>query len=552
MRRIVARRGMVWVYLLWLALLGACSQKTSEAPSEIKWVVSANAVTLTWQDNSKAETGFAVDRKMLGETTFTELVALEPNKTTYTDSSIVPGQQYVYRVRALGLAGEVSSPETAPVTPAPGATATLEIVFASNSTGSGTVSSTPAGLNCNLKQDGVCQAVFPIGSTITLTASPAALSSFAAWEGCEGNALTCQLTLTEDKTVQVRFVPVRNTLTVQKAGDGKGRVTSGTPPDIDCGKACVASYEGEVTFRLRAEAEVGSSFVAWSNNCTLVSSLCEVKIGGGKGATVTATFRKIPPPVINTFSAAKTAVVVGGSVTFSWNVTGEQISSLVLRDDKPATADISVTGRTSYTLTNVRETATYTLVATNAFKNSTTSRPVTVRVGTAPALSELAATPRSDGTFTLTWKITGSTPIAYTLTDVATGQTLTPTGSPFVFKPTTLPATYRLEANNDFGVAAPLTVTLTPPVAASIVKFEALPDNFLLLPGSKKLSWEVIGNAPVTLSLKRDDTGEIIPLTKLSGELEVSVRKDTTFTLKADNDFGTDEASLTIAVGVDD
>lgn len=535
---------------LWLVLmlLVACSRTPTNAPSGIDVAVSANAVTITWQDNSENETGFAVDRK-LGDADFAELIRLNPNTTTHIDTTAVAGQSYVYRVRALGLpTGDLPSSESKPVTPEPVPAVTLELLFADNSTGLGTVSSNPEGLTCTLQEGSVCRASFPVGSTITLTATPNETSSFASWTGdCEGTTPTCQVNLTENKTVTVRFVPVLNTLTVQKEGEGAGRVTSGTPPDIDCGEACVASYEGEVTFRLRATPEAGSSFAGWSDNCKLVGSLCEIKIGGGKGATVTATFSKIPPPVITAFSVDKAVAVVGSSIVFNWTVTGEQITSLILKDNNSATPDIPVTGLASYTLSNIQETATYTLVATNAFGGSTTSQPVTIKVGTVPVLANLAAAPNENGSFTLSWTTTGSAPISYTITDVVTGQTATPTASPFIVSPTAFPVTYRLDASNEFGAATPLTLTLGPPVVARIISFTPS-TTLLVFPGPVILSWSVEGDAPLTLTLERDDTNEVIALTGLTGSLEVSLTQSTKFKLRVQNTFGIDEQEVRVRV----
>jgi Divergent InlB B-repeat domain len=545
------RNAYRWLYLLALIfVIVSCNRANNLAPSDIGVAVGVDAITITWQDNSEGETGFAVDRKLASDVDFAELAVVDPNTVMYTDSTVVVGESYVYRVRALGLeGGEASSTETEPVTPAPKTTVTLGILFSSNSTGSGRVSSSPEGLDCTLKEGSVCQAPFPIGSTVTLTAAPEALSSFVGWvEGCEGTSPACQVELTENKTVQVRFVPVQNTLTVQKAGDGAGRITSGTPPDINCGEACVASYEGEIIFRLRAEADVGSSFVGWSENCKLVGKLCEVKIGGGKGATVTATFNKIPPPAINAFAALPTTAVVGSNVVFSWKVMGEGVSSLVLKDDKPATPDITVTGQTSYTL-KVQETATYTLVATNAFGGSTTSSSITVRVGTVPVLSALAATTNTDGSFTLSWNATGNKPITYKLIEETTNTEVLPApkASPYIVKPTAFPATYRLEASNEFGVAIPRAVTIEPPVPAEILSFIPSTD-YLIFPGKVTLSWVVQASEPVTLTLTRDDTGEVIGLSELTGVLEVEVVRDTRFTLDVQNPFGSDEEEERVRV----
>ena len=57
--------------------------------------------------------------------------------------------------------------------------------------GSGTVTSDPAGINCG----SACSRQFPAGIPVTLTAAPAAGSAFVSWAGgCTGTALTCTMT----------------------------------------------------------------------------------------------------------------------------------------------------------------------------------------------------------------------------------------------------------------------------------------------------------------------------------------------------------------------
>ncbi|HET7443165.1 MAG TPA: hypothetical protein VFJ57_00760 [Solirubrobacterales bacterium] len=68
--------------------------------------------------------------------------------------------------------------------------------------GSGTVSSSPAGINCTV----FCQAEFSDGTVVTLTATPAPGSVFAGWSGpsCPGT-VPCQLTMSGDRSITATF-----------------------------------------------------------------------------------------------------------------------------------------------------------------------------------------------------------------------------------------------------------------------------------------------------------------------------------------------------------
>jgi hypothetical protein len=73
-------------------------------------------------------------------------------------------------------------------------------VVVTSGTGSGTVTSSPAGIACTITAgvaSGTCAAGFAGGANVTLTAAPAAGSSFSVWSrdcAASGGALTCTLT----------------------------------------------------------------------------------------------------------------------------------------------------------------------------------------------------------------------------------------------------------------------------------------------------------------------------------------------------------------------
>ena len=80
--------------------------------------------------------------------------------------------------------------------------------------------------------------------------------------------------------------PTTATLTVTKAGSGKGTVRS-RPPGILCGTDCSQSYTSGTVVTLRAIPAAGSTFTGWSGACTSTGR-CTVTMNESKA--VTATF----------------------------------------------------------------------------------------------------------------------------------------------------------------------------------------------------------------------------------------------------------------------
>jgi hypothetical protein len=151
--------------------------------------------------------------------------------------------------------------------------------------GSGTITSSPGVINCGT----VCNDDFPQGQTVTLTATPAAGSSFKSWSGgCTGTTPTCVLSMNGPYSVSANFVLNQYTLTVTKDGAGAGTVAS-SPGGIACGATCAAAYDYKTTVVLTATPLNGSTFAYWTGGGCTGSSPCSVAMTSA--TTVNATFK---------------------------------------------------------------------------------------------------------------------------------------------------------------------------------------------------------------------------------------------------------------------
>jgi uncharacterized repeat protein (TIGR02543 family) len=152
--------------------------------------------------------------------------------------------------------------------------------------GNGTVTSTPAGINCGA----TCSANFNSGTQVTLAAKADAGYSFTGWAG-DCNGATCTVTMTTNRNVTALFakLPTSYALTVTKAGAGLGTVTS-SPDGINCGADCSQPYNPGTTVTLTATVTAGSVFAGWTGCTTVNGTKCTVVMNANK--TVKATFNR--------------------------------------------------------------------------------------------------------------------------------------------------------------------------------------------------------------------------------------------------------------------
>ncbi len=158
------------------------------------------------------------------------------------------------------------------------------------STGSGTVASTPGGIDCGSD----CTETYLSSASVTLTATAGADSTFTGWSGaCTGTG-NCVLTMDSDKSATATFTqeqPQQRTLTVNKAGTGEGTVsTSDKLKLINCGDDCgepypISTKPKKVT--LKEKPDANSYFAGWDGDCAAAGtkSSCTLTMDSDKNAT---------------------------------------------------------------------------------------------------------------------------------------------------------------------------------------------------------------------------------------------------------------------------
>ncbi|MEP7156194.1 MAG: InlB B-repeat-containing protein [Betaproteobacteria bacterium] len=241
-------------------------------------------------------------------------------------------------------------------TPPPAGPYSLSVAKAG--AGTGTVSSSPAGIACG----STCTYSYAANTSVALTATPAAGSTFSGWSGnCSGTAATSQIVVNANSSCTATFAatqpppPTQATLWVTPSGAGTGTVTS-SPAGINCGGTCSASYALNSSVSLSAVANTGSVFAGWTGSCSGSAANTQITLAANSTCYATFNANTVPSSGARYISPGGNNAADGLTPGTAWKTFAKAFSSmtaggeLILLDGNYSVA--SGTGYISYLGTN--------------------------------------------------------------------------------------------------------------------------------------------------------------------------------------------------------
>jgi hypothetical protein len=257
-------------------------------------IALAQQLSLSWIDNSGGQAGFTIQRGSSSSGPFNEIAQVPMGVTSYSDTAVSAGVTYCYQVAALegGLVSAFSNLACAsPSGVAP--SSMFNLAAAKAGTGTGLVSSSPAGIVCGT----TCSYNYLAGTVVTVATTPSSGSVFRGWSGggCTGTA-TCTLTGNGSVTVTATFdtsstsptPPTSPTYTLSVITKGPGSISSDSG-GISCGSLCSAAYASGTVVTLTATPGKGARFGGWFGGGCTGTGNCTVTLD--KAISVTAAFK---------------------------------------------------------------------------------------------------------------------------------------------------------------------------------------------------------------------------------------------------------------------
>ncbi|AMW06338.1 hypothetical protein GEMMAAP_19225 [Gemmatimonas phototrophica] len=249
---------------------------------------------------------------------------------TVTNAGVVTGVA-PGTVRLTATVGSSTASVDVRVVPLPQA---VTITAGTGSSGTGTVVSVPAGLNCAISgttTSGTCTASFPGDASVSLTMTTGSSTSFVGWGGDCSGASACTFATSQPRAVSATLRAFR-TLTVTGIGPGNGSITA--PGNvINCtwqfgstsSGPCTAQIPDGTQITLTAAAQANSRFAGWRGDCAAATGLtCTLTMSANR--SVQADFGQLAVYRISAGTGTGNGSVLSSPAGINCTVTGTAVS----------------------------------------------------------------------------------------------------------------------------------------------------------------------------------------------------------------------------------
>jgi hypothetical protein len=303
-------------------------------------VLAGHSVSATFAANT-----YTVTPSAGANGTISPSVPQTVNQNAATSFTVTPNSGYTI-ASVTGCGGTLSGTTytTGPVTANCMVTASFALLSSNtltvNRSGSGSVVSLPAGINCGQ----ICSAGFTGGTAVSLTATPASGWTFAGWTGaCTGTG-ACSVTMSSTATVSALFRDaVAPTLTVSSLPNGS--VTGS--PDLNV-SGTVTDAGGLQGLAINGIAVAVGSDNSFSYLATLSSgrntiTTVATDLAGNKTTDSRTVTLDQAAPGLTITAPADNSTTANSIVTVTGTVSETSTVSIVLNSGAPQAASMSGT-----------------------------------------------------------------------------------------------------------------------------------------------------------------------------------------------------------------
>ena len=394
--------------------------------------VSSSQINLSWQDNSKNEKGFKVERATSSSGPWTQIATVGANITTYSNTGLTPSTTYYYRVCAYNSPGNSGYSNTASATTQSGGTvpttpsnltatavspSQINLTWQDNST-----NETGFKIERAASSSGPWTQIATVGTGVTsysntgLTTSTTYYYRVCAYNSAGNSGYSNTASATTQSGVTVPTAPSNLTATAVSSSQINLTWQDNSNNETGFKVERAASSTGPWTQIATAGANVTSySNTSLNPSTTYYYRVCAYNSGGNSSYSNTASATTQSGATVPTAPSNLTATTVSSSqINLTWqdnsnNETGFEIWRCSLSVNWENIANVG-TNVISFTDTGLSPsiTYTYTICAYNASGRSNYSNNASATTqsgGTIPAApSNLTASAISSSQINLTWQ----------------------------------------------------------------------------------------------------------------------------------------------------